>query len=657
MQVKIMSKKPTYEELKQRIQELDKAESKRKRDEKALLESEEKYHDVTFNIHGMIYRGKPDWSTEIILNSEKVCGYLIDEFKTQKINWMDLIHPDDRQRVFGEAAKMIEKPLSIVQKYRIFAKDGSTRWVSDHKISLFKEDGSYIGVEGIVYDITEDKRAEEVLRESEEKFRNMVERANDGIVIIQDNIVKYLNQRMAEISGESIEDIIGKPFTDYIYPDELPKVAERYKLRIAGKDILPIYETILMRKDGSKIYTELNAGIIRYQGKPADLVIIRDITERKREEEILRQSENKYRELIENLPQRIFLKDKNLIYLSCNENYARDLKIRPDEITGKTDYDFYPREVAEKYRADDQRIMRLGNSEDIEERYVQNEQELWVHTTKTPIKDEKGQCSSLLGIFWDITERKRAEEMLIYAKEQAEEANRMKSEFLANMSHEYRTPMNAIIGMTDLTLGTPLTDEQREYLNIVKENSYSLLGLLDDILDLSKIEAGRAELESVNFDLRATVEGVTNTLAPRASYKGIELACLIHHAVPQFLRGDSVKLRQILMNLGGNAVKFTEKGEVIIRVELQNETEDNATLLFSVTDTGAGIPKDKHKKIFDSFTQADGSYTRKYGGIGLGLSISKRLVELIGGEIGGESQPGKGSRFWFIVTLEKQKDF
>jgi PAS domain S-box-containing protein len=527
-----MSKKPTYEELKQRIQELDKAESKRKRDEKALLESEEKYHDVTFNIHGMIYRGKPDWSTEIILNSEKVCGYLVDEFKTQKINWMDLIHPDDRQRVFGEAAKMIEKPLSIVQEYRIFAKDGSTRWVSDHKISLFKEDGSYIGVDGIVYDITEDKRAEEVLRESEEKFRNMVERANDGIVIIQDNIVKYLNPRMAEISGGSIEDIIGKPFTDYIYPDELPKVAERYKLRIAGKDILPIYETILMRKDGSKIYTELNAGIIRYQGKPADLVIIRD-----------------------------------------------------------------------------------------------------------------------------ITARKQAEEMLRYAKEQAEEANRMKSEFLANMSHEYRTPMNAIIGMTGLTLDTPLTDEQREYLNIVKENSSLLLGLLDEILDLSKIEAGRAELESVDFDLRATVEGVTDILAPRASDKGIEFTCLIHHAVPLFLRGDPVRLRQILMNLGGNAVKFTEKGEVVIRVELQKETEDKATLLFSVTDTGVGIPKDKHNKIFDSFTQADGSHTRKYGGIGLGLSISKRLVELMGGQIGEESQPGKGSRFWFTVTLEKQKDF
>ena len=453
--------------------------------------------------------------------------------------------------------------------------------------------------------------------------------------------------------------IMASPSKIELYIKEYLKREQKLAKKAIKYEIPGFFKRKQVEEALHKAYDELEIRVQERTGElsKANEALQAEINERKRAEEILQQSENKYRKLIENLPQRIFLKDKNSIYISCNENYARDLKIKPDEITGKTDYDFYPREIAEKYHADDQRIMRLGNSEDIEERYVQNERELWVHTTKTPIKDEKGRCSGLLGIFWDITERKRAEETLRYAKEQAEEANRMKSEFLANMSHEYRTPMNAIIGMTGLTLDTPLTDEQREYLNIVKENSYSLLGLLDDILDLSKIEAGRAELESVDFDLRATVEGVTNTLAPQASDKGIELACLIHHAVPLFLRGDSVRLRQILMNLGGNAVKFTEKGEVVIRVELQKETEDKATLLFSVTDTGVGIPKDKHKKIFDSFTQADGSHTRKYGGIGLGLSISRRLVELMGGQIGEESQPGKGSRFWFTVTLEKQKDF
>jgi two-component system sensor histidine kinase/response regulator len=401
---------------------------------------------------------------------------------------------------------------------------------------------------------------------------------------------------------------------------------------------------------------------IRVQERTAELgktnkKLQAEIAERKRGEEALRQSENKYRTLVENLPQKIFLKDKNDVYISSNENYASDLKIRPDEITGKNDYDFYPRELAEKYRADDRRIMESGKTEDLEEKYIQDGREVWVYTVKIPIKDKKGECVGLLGIFWDITEHKRAEDALREAKEKAEEANRLKSEFLANMSHEIRTPMNAIIGMTGITLDTNLTGEQREYLNIVKESGYALLGLLDDILDLSKIEAGRMELNLLDFDLRTTVEGVTDTLVSRASNKGLELACMIHPQVPMLLRGDTGRLRQILMNLGGNAVKFTEKGEVVIRVELSKETEDQATLLFSVTDTGIGIPENKKEKIFESFVQADGSASRKYGGTGLGLSISKRLVELLGGQIGVESQPGKGSRFWFTVIFEKQKDF
>jgi signal transduction histidine kinase/ActR/RegA family two-component response regulator len=330
----------------------------------------------------------------------------------------------------------------------------------------------------------------------------------------------------------------------------------------------------------------------------------------------------------------------------------------PHEFVGMSDFDFFPQDLAQQYYADEHQVIETGepllNHEEVSIKDNTNLTLMIASTTKVPLRDSSGEVVGLVGVTRDITDAKQAEAELEEARDQALTASRLKSEFLATMSHEIRTPMNGIIGMTELLLNTPLDDEQQDYARIVLGEANSLLGIINDILDFSKIEAGKMVVESTPFMLSDVIARVAELMRVRAGEKGLALHVDIAPDIPALVRGDPTRLRQILQNLVGNAVKFTRSGEIRIIVSVDRRSGADLKIRFSIRDTGIGLSEVARNRLFKPFTQADGSTTRKYGGTGLGLAISKRLAELMGGQIGVESEEGKGSTFWFTVTLEEQ---
>ncbi|MGA2733501.1 MAG: response regulator [Syntrophobacteraceae bacterium] len=378
----------------------------------------------------------------------------------------------------------------------------------------------------------------------------------------------------------------------------------------------------------------------------------REIAEREKAESAVRKSEKSYRDLFENITDSIYTHDLDGRFLTVNPAVVSSLGYPREEIVGRPVADFMHPRLREAFYREYLPLMRSRGWFNDTVLFLGSDGARHYFECRNSLVEEEGVGIYVRGSGRDITVRELHEQELRIAKEAAEAASRAKSQFLANMSHEIRTPMNGVLGMTELLLGTDLDEKQQNIAKTVLRSGESLLGVLNDILDYSKIEAGKLELESIDFDLRESVEEVMQLFAESAHQKGLELLCQLDEDVPTALQGDPGRLRQILVNLLGNAVKFTERGEVLVRVSALQREQDYGRLCFEVHDTGIGIDPEIREHIFEAFSQADGTTTRRYGGTGLGLAICKQLCEMMGGEISVESTPGKGSTFRFTVRLK-----
>ncbi len=499
--------------------------------EKTLLEAERRFRAVLENIRliGVMLdtKGNITFCNDFLL-------HLTDRTEAEVLhkNWFEIFLPPEirettKKTVFIESVESGEFPAH--HENEIITRSGERRVISWNNTLLFDSDGKAAGMTGIGEDITERRRAEDSLQESEMRYRQLVELSPDAIVIDQDKKFVYINPAGVSIFGAgSPEELLGRRVLDFIHPDYQTAVKERIQQMYNGQQIVFMEQKIIGLDDRERDIEA--AGVpITYRGNPGSQVVIRDITERK-----------------------------------CAE---RELRL---------------------------------------------------------------------------------------AKNSAEAANRAKSGFLANMSHEIRTPLNVVIGTSYLLLESDMTPEQHGQAEMICTSSEILLSLLNDILDFSKIEAGRLDIENIDFNLEKTVRSVIEILTAAAKGKGLGLILRMASDMPLQLRGDPNRLRQIIINLVNNAIKFTDEGEVRVSVSPENDSSTHIMLRFSVSDTGIGIPKAVMDRLFISFSQADASTTRKYGGTGLGLAISKKLAELMGGEIGADSEEGAGSTFWFTANFEKQ---
>ncbi|ROZ61906.1 PAS domain S-box protein [Ramlibacter sp. WS9] len=526
--------------------------------------------------------------------------------------------------------------------------DGTERLLETVRSPLRDQDGKVLGILAIGRDMTERARLEQKMQ-----FNQVVVESSGPMVWVDraSRSITYANPAACELLAYSREELQALRIDDldvYFSDESAAKLDAKlestshpvnFSTRYSGKGagLRDVAATVSRTEDiGRTIY----------------IISFKDVTLQKAAERENKRQQALTRGVINSIPDMVVYKDTHGVYLGCNEAYTAITGRPESEIVGCTAHQLFDGDRAAEIDAREAMIMATMQKDSSEEwvTYPDGAKRLQ-EIVRSPLRDHAGAVAGILAIGRDVTERKQAEQEIRQAKELAEEATRMKTDFLANMSHEIRTPMNAIIGMSHLALKTDLTPRQRDYIGKVQASGQHLLGIINDILDFSKVEAGKLTIEQADFELETLMENVANLIGEKSAAKGLELVFDISPDVPRRLVGDSLRMGQILINYANNAVKYTEKGEVVIAARVQERNAQGVLLHFSVTDTGIGLTEEQQSRLFQSFQQADTSTTRKYGGTGLGLAISKNLAQLMGGEVGVQSSRGNGSTFWFTVRV------
>lgn len=622
--------------------------SEHRRLEESLKESETKFRIVAENNANWEFWMDPDFKP--IYNSpvcETVTGYASEDFIQNPELLEQIIVEEDR--AFYIEHKSIAKDVKEPHKFqfRLIRKDGALRWIEHHCVPVYDDSGRYLGKRGNNRDITQEKIYENQILLEKETARTYLDIAG-SIIVVLDSTHKILmiNKKGCEITGFTESELLSRDWFEVFIPERNKKEAlSAFNLSIKGTvSSSQSYENHIVTRGGQERLINWHNSFLKDNKGVVSSVLLsgEDITERK---------------YLEKLREHFFEVSLDLICIATLDGFFHELSPTWMHTLGWSLSELKSRPYIEFVHPDDlqrtidatKQLSQGNNVLNFDNRYLCKDGSYRWLSWKSFVDSEQ---NLIYAIARDITDRKHTEDLLIQAKKDAEEAGNMKSAFLANMSHEIRTPLNAIAGYTHLAIQNCSETKVMDYLTKIQFSTRNLLTIINDILDLSRIEAGKLELESIPFSIEELVHNVRDMIRLKAEEKGLHLEFIMDSRLPSTIKGDPLRLNQVLLNLLSNAIKFTEKGKVLVSIQLHEKHKDSVKIHFSVKDTGIGISKEQQNRLFQAFSQADGSITRKYGGSGLGLVISSKLVEMMGSHIELESIPGVGSNFFFTIKLE-----